>query len=443
LTFANVWKRYNPIELMTVTSDSPVTENEKRATLEAVIGSATFARSVQLRALLRYICERELAGHSSELTEYQIAVDVLGRRKDFNLTDDSSVRNRVYELRQRLERYYSSENPAATIHIDIPRGGYVPYYVRRRVSTVELTPANLPAETVQSILPPLSNRPWRWYGVAAAIALASLLGAVAGSYLSRQHPPSILAEAWGPLADPGDGLLISIATSLHMIVRPHIVEHPWRFPAPPGSESIYGPTRPLEAGTPLYMEPAQLSVPLAELVAAATLGSTRVTFGGAYQILPESEAPAAALRGRNSILLASGTNSEAARALLRNFPLTIDYNAADRFCVLDQRKPSGHNELFVAQPTGQPVPSIQYGLLSVLTWPESAGKVKRTVILSGTGSAGVQAAAEFFCSPSRMREIKERLHGFPAAYQVVVRCKTSGLRLISYEYAAHEVGYAR
>ncbi len=133
-----------------VTSESPVAENEKRVVLETVIGSTTFARSVQLRALLRYICERELTGHSSELTEYQIAVDVLGRRKDFNLTDDSSVRNRVYELRQRLERYYSSENPAASIHIDSPRGGYVPYYVRHSVSTVELAPANLSAETAQS-----------------------------------------------------------------------------------------------------------------------------------------------------------------------------------------------------------------------------------------------------------------------------------------------------
>jgi len=82
-------------------------------------------------------------------------------------------------------------------------------------------------------------------------------------------------------------------------------------------------------------------------------------------------------------------------------------------------------------------------LLSVLTWPESGGKVKRTVVISGAGSAGVQAAMEFFCSPNRMRDLKERMHGFPPAYQVVVRCKTSGLRLISYEYATHEVGYTR
>ena len=82
------------------------------------------------------------------------------------------------------------------------------------------------------------------------------------------------------------------------------------------------------------------------------------------------------------------------------------------------------------------------------TTPDRSGKLKRTMVLSGEGSAGVQAAAEFFCSPDRMRELKGRfraagLSGFPLAYQVVVRCKTSGVRLISYEYAAHEVGHVR
>ncbi|HLK62627.1 MAG TPA: hypothetical protein VKU19_04250 [Bryobacteraceae bacterium] len=421
-----------------VASEPPVTESEKREALEAALSSRAFARSTQLRALLRYICERELSGQSADLNEYQIAVDVLGRRKDFNLTDDSTVRNRAYELRQRLEKYYASENVSAAVQIQIPRGGYVPYYTRHQASTTELHPTRLPTEIAAPSPPVLAPR--RSYRGVAAALMFLLLGVVAGWYFARPHPPSVLKEAWGPLADPGDEMLISIATSLHMIVRPHIAEHPWRLPAPPKVQDLYGPTRPLDPGTPLYMEPAQLSVPLAELAAAATLSNTRTAFGGAYQILPESESPVAALRGRNAILLATGTHSEAARTLLRNLPLTIDYNAADRFCVLDQRKPVGQNELFVAQPTGQPVPSTLYGLLSVLTWPESGGRVKRTVIISGTGSAGVQAAAEFFSSPAHMRELQDRLHGFPPAYQVVVSCKTSGLRLISYEYAAHEVG---
>ena len=421
-----------------VTSEPPVTESEKREALEAVLSSRSFARSAQLRALLRYICEREWSGQAADLTEYQIAVDVLGRRKDFNLTDDSSVRNRAYELRQRLEKFYSAENPDAAIQIDIPRGGYVPFYIRRQPPVTALQPSSLKAALAPSMLPVVLSR--RRYWPLAAVAVACLaVGALAGAWFSQPHPAAILKEAWGPLAEPSDPLLIAIATNLHMIVRPHIQEHPWRFAAPPRLEEVYGPMRPLQPGTPLYMEPAQLSVPLAELAATATLSNMRVAFGGGYQILPESEAPVAALRGRNAVLIASGTNSEAARTLLHNLPLTIDYDAENRFCVLDQRKPAGQNALFVAQPTGQPVPSTLYGLLSVLTWPESGGRTKRTVIISGAGSAGVQGAVEFFCSPAQMRDLKTRMHGFPAAYQVVVRCKTSGLRLLSYEYAAHEV----
>ncbi|HEX3746416.1 MAG TPA: hypothetical protein VHW09_20910 [Bryobacteraceae bacterium] len=422
-----------------VTSEPPVTESEKKEALKAALTSETFARSAQLRALLQYICERELSGQATALTEYQIAVEVLGRRKDFNLADDSSVRNRVYELRQRLEKLYSSEVPATVVQIHIPRGGYVPYYTRHQPANTELQPAREMVAIPAPVTVPRANR--RLLVLTASVCLVA--GGLGGWYFARPHPPSILKEAWGPLAEPGDELLISIATSLHMVVRPHIAENPWRLPAPPGVERLYGPTRPLDPGTPLYMEPAQLSVPLAELSAVAILSNLRTAFGGAYQILPEAESPVAALRGRNSFLIATATHSDAARTLLRNLPLTIDYNATDQFCVLDQRKPAGKNELFVAQPVGQPVPSTLYGLLSVLTWPESGGKITRTVIFSGAGSAGVQAAAEFFCSPSRMANLKARLHGFPPAYQVVVRCKTSGLRLISYEYAAHEIGYWR
>src|SRR5215471_21391587 len=113
-----------------VSSEPPVSEIEKREALEAVLGSTTFARSAQLRAFLRYVCEMELAGRTGEVTEYQIAVEVLGRRKDIDLSDDSAVRNRAYELRQRLEKYYTGEQPGAPVRIEIPRGGYVPAFLR-------------------------------------------------------------------------------------------------------------------------------------------------------------------------------------------------------------------------------------------------------------------------------------------------------------------------
>jgi hypothetical protein len=131
-----------------VSSEPPVSDIEKRDALDAVLNSATFARSAQLRAFLRHICEMELAGRTGELTEYEIAVEVLGRRKDVDLSDDSSVRNRAYELRQRLEKYYSSEQPAAPVRIEIPRGGYVPAFLRHMVPV----PAQLPALTTPLVV---------------------------------------------------------------------------------------------------------------------------------------------------------------------------------------------------------------------------------------------------------------------------------------------------
>lgn len=43
-----------------------------------------------------------------------------------------------------------------------------------------------------------------------------------------------------------------------------------------------------------------------------------------------------------------------------------------------------------------------------------------------------------------MKEMKDRLlasglKGFPPTYQIVVHCKTSGVRLMSYEYGTHVV----
>jgi hypothetical protein len=423
-----------------VTSEPPLRDQEKREALEAALGSDTFSRCAQLRAFLRYVCEREMEGRSAELTEYHIAVDVLGRRKDVSLSDDSSVRNRAYELRQRLEKFYSAEDPGAGVRIVIPRGGYVPQYTRQAIAQA------VAAAPVPMAPPAPAGRPsWlRMVAVAAALAAGGGTCYWAGAYFERPLPPAVVRSAWGPLAETGDDLLISIATNMHMLVRPHIAPYAQRLPAPQSIYPLYGSNRPLEAGSQLYMQPAQLSVPIGELAAAVTLSNTRAAFGGAAQILPESEAPVTALRGRNAVLIGSGTNSQAATLLLRNLPYTINYTPDDRFAVLDQRKAAGQNAVFVSLPTGDPGLSTSYGLITVITTAGSSGKPKRTLVISGASSAGVQAAVEFFTSASHLVQLKNRfaaagLNGFPAVYQVIVRCRTLDVRLISYEYAGHEI----
>src|ERR1043165_4341341 len=113
-----------------VSSEPPVSEIERREALDAVLRSTTFARSAQLRAFLRHICEMEFAGRTEQLNEYQIATEVLGRRKDIDLSDDSSVRNRAYERRRRREKSSAGKRPPPATRIEIPRGGSVPAFVR-------------------------------------------------------------------------------------------------------------------------------------------------------------------------------------------------------------------------------------------------------------------------------------------------------------------------
>ena len=319
-----------------VTSEPPVSESEKREALETVLSSATFARSAQLRAFLRYVCEMELAGHAEQLSEYMIAVEVLGRRKDVDLTDDSCVRNRAYELRGRLEKYYSTEQRQPLVRIDLPRGGYTPVFVRQHTP---VEPVSVPAP-LTTHEPPFRPRT-SWIAMLVAALLFGVGGFIAGSSGQRPRPPAILAEAWGPMAEPGGDMLICIATSMHMLIRPHIPPRATRASVPKELYTLYSPSRPLEDSDTLYMEPAQLSIPLAELSAAATLASLRTSFGGSYQILPESEAPITALLGRNGVLIGTPVNSRAASALLRTVPLTIGFTATDEFAVIDQRKPIG------------------------------------------------------------------------------------------------------
>ena len=113
---------------------SPASTEEKRAALAAVLGSEALARSEQLRAFIRYVCEEEIEGRGNELTEYWIGIHALGRPPEFSPLEDSSVRTRAYELRQRLQKYYETENPDAAIRIELPKGTYAPRFVAAKIA---------------------------------------------------------------------------------------------------------------------------------------------------------------------------------------------------------------------------------------------------------------------------------------------------------------------
>ena len=411
--------------------------SEKRRALGSVLASETFARSDQLRSFLKYVGEMAIEGRAREVTEYLIAVEALGRPQGFSPADDSSVRSRAHELRRKLHKYYETEAAGAALRIELPKGSYIP----RFVMSAEVIPE-------QPMVAPAEPQPRR--ALFAMLASTALLGLLAGVLLTRAVAPDrgasrlnpIVAEAWGPLAKPDASVLMCVGTTLHLVVRPYmpvVAEGLPKYPAPAELYPLYAQHRPLPAGVELDMHPVDNSVQMGHMGAVITLAGVLQSHGVSFEVLPERSAPLTAMRGRNVILIGDPQNSSEAAGFLEKTPFTIDYDTGAQDLVVRDRK---RGRMFVPKRGPDKRYTDVYGLITVLPTPGAKGD-QHTVVLSGITSVGTQGAAEFFASARELDALKKRfraegLAGFPAAYQVVVHCKSQDTLLISAEYQAHD-----
>ena len=99
-----------------------------RQQLERVLRSPGFARNERLSRFLRFVVERHLEGRDHEIKESVIAIEVFGRRPDYNPKHDPIVRSEAGRLRARLSEYYSEEGKSDALVLDLPKGGYIPRF---------------------------------------------------------------------------------------------------------------------------------------------------------------------------------------------------------------------------------------------------------------------------------------------------------------------------
>src|SRR5215831_11733483 len=99
-----------------------------RQHLERILESSGFVRNERMSRFLRFVVERHLEGKDQELKETVIAIEVFGRRPDFDPKQDPVVRTEAARLRARLSEYYLNGGKADTLVIELPKGGYVPRF---------------------------------------------------------------------------------------------------------------------------------------------------------------------------------------------------------------------------------------------------------------------------------------------------------------------------
>jgi len=252
-----------------------------------------------------------------------------------------------------------------------------------------------------------------------------------------------VAEAWHLLARPDANILLCAATPLHLVLGPasHEAYGSPTYPAPPEAYSLFRQHRPLPGQAKLGMIFTDNVLGVGTMNAVVASVNTLRAFGGSYQILPERAATLASLRGRNAMLFGAPVDSEAISKTLQDTPLTVDYEASLKEFVIRDRVAG---RMIVPRKDANGDFVDVYGLLTVDNTRDSERGKLATVVFSGITSAGTHGAAEYFASARSMRNLrevfaKEGIRGFPAAYQVVVKCKFSNMLLLSYEYHSHRV----
>ena len=101
----------------------------ERRELNWLLTSGVLGRSGNLARVLKYVCEERFAGRASQIKEYSIATEALGRRPDFDPHTDTIVRVTVHSLRKRLLEVYQNEGADRPTRLILPPGHYDPLFV--------------------------------------------------------------------------------------------------------------------------------------------------------------------------------------------------------------------------------------------------------------------------------------------------------------------------
>ena len=434
---------------------------EQQQALRRALDSRTFSRSEQMRSFLEYVCRAAFRGESATITEYVIGTEVLHRPPGYSPAEDSSVRTRAYELRQKLERLYAEELINESIRIVIPKGAYTPQFLRRESDAVAV-PSPLPSVVVSSpgVVSARNFRLRFWSSKwIMALLVTAFLSGTGGYWLSLRSTRAevesapdrlalrgsypILREAWGPLVAPNRPALLIPATPLYLVLGPgshHAFGGP-TYPAPPEAYALFQQQRPLAPDAHLGMVFTNDALGVGNLDAVVIASHTLRDLGAGFEIRPERPSMLPALHGRGVIAFGAPVDSELITQLLEKTPLTVDYEEGRKEFVIQDRENGG---VLVPEKSANGDYRSVYGLITVLNTRDSDHGRLGTLVFSGITSVGTHGAAEYFASPRSLNALLSILHKggqqrFPSAYQVVVKCRVDNLLLVSEQYQTHRI----
>jgi hypothetical protein len=386
-----------PVHFPAIGSVRVLSVVEKRELVQRVVQSQTFASSQALRAFLLYVTEHAASSANERIKEQRIGSEVLGRKSDYDPATDNIVRVRAHELRQRLDKYFSTEGAREPVIVSIPKGSYAPVFAGR-------------APALESAVdrPRKRARVWYWlpWALSAGLAVAVLFLARSNGkvqpVLQAPPPPVSMRDFWGPFfRDPGQEMMAIAADSSFAL---------WQDIA--GQElnlADYLSRKYLQiaTGNPKLRElAARRSTSPADLAVTLRLAEITHAFGGKLNSQYARNVDIRELRKMNAVLIGSRRSNPWVELFERhmNFVLTRDpRSAAPRF---ENRAPKpgelpayGIPGIFDADGTEQQ----EFQSYAVIAIVPNQAATETAVLVEGLNMQGTEAAGEIVTNPERLK----------------------------------------
>jgi len=226
--------------------------DDVRSQLTQIQNSHAFCNSARSKEFLSYVVEQVLAGHTENLKERSIGVNLFHRAPSYDTGDDPIVRVKAGEVRRRLAEYYAAEEHAPELQIELPVGSYIPrFHWRTEPPPPAPVAASAPAQELGVVVqpPPSPKRFWHRKSIRFAAALA--IAGIAATIVMRvySHHASALDLFWRPLSATQQPVLICVPSPVTYAVSSGL------FPKSPAARTgIYSSIMRRNV-TPLQLDP--------------------------------------------------------------------------------------------------------------------------------------------------------------------------------------------
>lgn len=360
--------------------------------VERIAESSALAKSPRLGQLLRHVAERALLGRADELSEQKIGVNLFGRSPDYSPAEDNIVRSHARLLRQKLEEYYAGPGADETCHLTIPKGGYLPHFT---TPTVE-----------EALAPAKSPKPKPLLAALGASFLPSLLlGLIPfGIYYSFQPRPAP-HPLWSHIFQP-DHLTILVTADSGLVMLENarkrsvtLGEYVSRQYQPPTDGKDLDPRELL-----INRFTSRRYTSFTDLNLAARLSALPHAKPDRFRIAFARDLAINDFK-INNIILSGAEEADPWVSLYHDrlhFHLEKDQEH-DTFRIRNQHPAAGEKQWIDYDPHDDTQPA--YGHVAYLAGSGNSGNV---LLLSGTTTAGTEAASDFVFSETQIRPVLER-----------------------------------